>query len=170
LLNHLEDRVKYLNIGIGAMKTRLYFTANHDTTNHVIQNEENMQNSVQVDILPLDKIIINEKPSLMKIDVEGYETLVLQGAKKTLEQKNLRTVIMELNGSGGRYGFDEKNILNLMSEYGFRTYSYNPFKRTFVSLKSKKPQSGNTLFIRDEEYVFNKVKKTPCFVINEKQI
>jgi FkbM family methyltransferase len=170
LLNYLENKVKYLNIGIGATKTKLYFTSDYDTTNHVIQDEENIQNSVQVNILPLDKILINEKPSLMKIDVEGYETLVLQGAKKILERKTLKAVIMELNGSGGRYGFDEKIILKLMLEYGFRTYSYNPFKRTLSDLKSKNIQLGNTLFVRDEKYVLDKIKNAPYIIVNGKQL
>ena len=60
----------------------------------------------------------------MKIDVEGYETPLLEGAVNTLKNEELCAVIMELNGSGGRYGFDEAEILSMMAHYGFKIDSY----------------------------------------------
>jgi hypothetical protein len=42
----------------------------------------------------------DECPVLMKLDVEGYEPAVLAGAAATL-----KALIIELNGSGHRYGF-----------------------------------------------------------------
>ena len=79
----------------------------------------------------------------MKIDVEGYETPLLEGAVNTLKNEELCAVIMELNGSGGRYGFDEAEILSMMAHYGFKTFSYDPFERAFVNLKGKNVTQGN---------------------------
>ena len=46
---------------------------------------------------------MNEQcPSLIKIDVEGYENEVINGAEKTLENQSLKAIIIELNGSGSR--------------------------------------------------------------------
>ena len=44
-----------------------------------------------------EKDILNETPSLMKIDVDGIEHLILKGASKTLESKTLRSVYIEVN-------------------------------------------------------------------------
>ena len=85
-------------------------------------------------------------------------------------EKKLKAVIMELNGSGGRYGFDENKILNLMCDYGFKRYTYDPFNRKLTELNDKKVKLDNVLFIRDKKYVQNKINNAPCFIINDKQI
>lgn len=41
--------------------------------------------------------IVNEIPTLMKIDVDGIEHLVLQGAVNLLENQTLRTILIEVN-------------------------------------------------------------------------
>jgi hypothetical protein len=42
---------------------------------------------------------------MLKIDVEGFETEVISGAPRTLENPSLRCILMELAGYGKRYGF-----------------------------------------------------------------
>ena len=105
----------------------------------------------------------------MKIDVKGYEAPVLEGADETLKRKMLHSVIMELNGSGARYGFDESKILELMFDYGFKTYSYNPINRTLIKVDGKNLKSGNTLFIRDFSFVSERLKTAPMISISGRQ-
>ena len=45
---------------------------------------------------------------MLKIDVEGFETEVINGGNKIITNKELKTIIIELNGSGGRDGYHEK--------------------------------------------------------------
>ena len=68
-----------------------------------------------------------------------------------------------------RYGFDELKILELMFDHGFRTFSYNPFDRTLVKLKGKNLNSGNTLFIRDESFVQDRLINSQKVSIHGKQ-
>jgi hypothetical protein len=75
-----------------------------------------------------------------------------------------------LNGSGNSYGFDESRILKMMLEHGFKTYSYNPINRTLINPKRKNLNSGNTLFIRDELLVMEKLRNSPKVTINGQQI
>ena len=86
-----------------------------------------------------------------------------------MKRPTLNSVIMELNGSGNRYGYDESRILEMMFDNGFKTYSYNPFDRSLVNLQGKNLNSGNTLFIRDEAYVLNRLKSSPKIVLHGKQ-
>ena len=68
----------------------------------------------------LDEALGAECPSVVKIDVEGFETEVLRGAPNTLANSKLRCVVMELNGSGVRYDFDETALRDEMLDHGFR--------------------------------------------------
>lgn len=168
-LNHLEDRVQCFNIGVGREQGRLAFTSKMDTTNHALAPGEHSDNTINVEVSTLDAELEGEWPSLIKIDVEGYETPVLEGAFETLKKQTLHSVIMELNGSGGRYGFDESRILEMMCDHGFGTCSYNPLDRILVNLQGKNLDSGNTLFIRDESFVLDRLKTASKISVHGKQ-
>jgi FkbM family methyltransferase len=168
-LNHLDEKVKCINNGVGAQKGNFVFTSDDDTTNHVLASGEYCNKTVTVEMTSLDSALQGDSPALIKIDVEGFETSVLEGAHKTLQKQTLHSVIMELNGSGSRYGFDESQILELMAEYGFETYSYSPFERTLISLEGKNPNSGNTLFIRGKSFVEERLRSSPKVKIHGSQ-
>ena len=84
-LNHLDDKVKCINKGLGSHEGNIAFTSENDTTNHVVASGEQCKNLINVEVVTLDTAINGNAPSLMKIDVEGYETPVLEGARNTLE-------------------------------------------------------------------------------------
>lgn len=169
-LNGLDARVKCLNIGVGNKGGTIRFTSRLDTVNHVLARGEDEKDSIAVDILPLDSVIGAERLVLMKIDVEGYETPVIAGAKQILQRDSLKGVIMELNGSGTRYGWDEVDILKAMDGFGFTTYRYHPFERRLEKLHGKSAVSGNTLFIRDEAFVLERVNAAPSVTILGNQL
>jgi hypothetical protein len=124
-------------------------------------SSEPRHQTVTVEVTSLDLALQTESPSLVKIDVEGYETPLLEVAQQSLKNPALHCLIMELNGSGSRYGFDESQILELMFDHGFETFSYNPFDRRLSNLKGKNPSSGNTLFVRDKGLVLERLARAP---------
>jgi len=164
-LNDLEKRVISLNIALGNAKGEIYFSSDQNCINHVIADGEQTENKIVVNVSTLDEELKND-PFLIKIDVEGYETPVIEGAESTLKKEELCSVIMELNGSGNRYGYDESKILQMMFDYGFKPYSYKPFEREVVSLEGKNLSEGNTLFIRNKDRVLERIKKAPKVIIH----
>jgi FkbM family methyltransferase len=162
-LNHLEGTVQCSNVGVGSAQGTLRFTANLNTTNHALAEGESSAASIEVPVVTLDEVLRDKNPSLIKIDVEGYETAVLQGASNTLKKPSLNSVIMELNGSGERYHHRESAILDMMRGHGFGSYSYDPFARSLKALDGKSPESGNTLFIRNVELVAERLRNSPHF-------
>jgi FkbM family methyltransferase len=81
-LNKLAKRVECFNIGVGAKKDRIPFTSDQDCTNHVVSKDEDTNQTANVPILPLDVVLQNDSPSMLKIDVEGYEVPVFRGQAK----------------------------------------------------------------------------------------
>ena len=149
-INKLQSKVRTLNMAIGSEKTELSFTKSLDTMNHI--TNENGDNSIKVKVDTLDDILNKGKiPILIKVDVEGYETEVLKGANSTLLNNQLKAIIIELNGSGKRYGFDENEIHNKLLELNFLPYSYDPWKRNLHLVDSY--GKDNTIYIRDINFV-----------------
>lgn len=100
-INQIQEKVKALNIALGSQKGTIAFTSTYDTINHVAIDFD--KDTIIVNIVTLDEILIGQKiPTLLKIDVEGFETEVINGAKKTINEHELKAIIIELNGSGNR--------------------------------------------------------------------
>lgn len=148
LLNEFETQIETMNIGLGSEPGNLQFAADRDTVNHVLAEGESARQIVDVPIRTLDDVLAGREPVVIKIDVEGFETKVLEGAQKTLANPTLRAVIMELNGSGARYGFDEEALHQTMLSFGFETYNYRPDERALDAMYGKRHMSGNTLYFR----------------------
>lgn len=159
-INQMRSRVTAHNIALAEAPGRLVFSADQNCMNHVITHSENSSNSVTVKVSTLDKCL-KEVPFLIKIDVEGYELPTLQGAASILASKDLSAVILELNGSGQRYGFDDAKIMQLMFEHDFETYEYHPFKRQLKKRVGKSEVSGNTLFLRNAEALQQRLDTSP---------
>jgi hypothetical protein len=114
----------------------------------------------------LDDVVGNRHPTVMKIDVEGFEGQVVQGGRNTFASQSLLAVIMELNGSGSRYGFDEERLRLLMSDWGFRSYHYDPFGRTLAPAERTDGSPNNTLFVRDVTRLAERVRSAPRHTVN----
>lgn len=155
IINNLSQKIKALNIGLGETDGKLHFSSSLDTMNFVLKDKS--IDSIEIDVYKLDKIIENEKvPSLIKIDVEGYETAVLNGAENLLLKSELNAIIIELNGMGKRYGYDDNMIHNKLLNHGFAPYSYNPENRSIKKLD--KYGKLNTIYLRDISKVKERIE------------
>ncbi len=153
-LGVITENITLLNIGLSCKEGKIKFTSDQDTVNHVALN--GAENVIDVHLSVLDALTL-PTPKVIKIDVEGFELEVLNGGKLTLENEKLQAVIIELNGSGQRYGYKDDDIDALLRSFGFKPCTYNPFKRKLISLD--KYTSHNTIYLRDTHKVSEKLKK-----------
>jgi FkbM family methyltransferase len=161
VLNKLEGKVTSFNFGLADVEGELLFTAGEDSANHVLQPGDKIENSIEVPVRTLDSMLAGESPAVIKMDVEGFETAVLKGASNVLRNPSLHSVLMELNGLGMRYGFDEGWILNYLQGFGFSAFEYDPFVRQLSPVAGKKSDGTNTIFIRGTERIANVLKNVP---------
>lgn len=168
-VNRLQDRVGHFNQGLGDREGLLRFTTDENCMNHVLAPDETAEHVVEVPVVRLDAAL-SESPTMVKIDVEGFETMVLKGAQETLAHDGLHSLLIELNGSGERYGYDEGKIVDLLAGFGFLPYQYDPLRRHLTSLPVKNTTSGNTLFIRDIQQMRERVQAAPTFRVLGKDV
>lgn len=166
-INNIMDKVTAFNIALGSKKGSANFTSSLDTVNHIAgKNETNETIKVPVDLL--DNILNKKKPALIKMDVEGFENEVIMGALETLKQNELKAIIIELNGSGARYGYDENIIHQTLTNLGFKPFQYIPSERALISLD--KHNVNNTIYIRDMDFVMERIKTSEKFKIRYHEI
>jgi FkbM family methyltransferase len=149
-INQIEDRVKALNIALGSKKGLITFTSSLDSVNHVAIDSD--KDIINVNIETLDDILIGQEiPVLLKIDVEGYETEVVKGARRIINDDGLKAIIIELTGSGNRYGYNEDKIHEDLISAGFKACLYDPFTREIKMIEIH--GRINTIYVRDIDFV-----------------
>lgn len=164
-LNNVAAKVTALNIALGKEDGQLQFTKSLDTVNHVAVAADNGSELISVTVKALDNVVQVTSPALIKMDVEGFETEVMNGMPHVLENHLLKALIIELNGSGKRYGYDENAIHNKLLSHGFAPYAYRPFERKLEKLRIYKG-NDNTIYIRDIAFVSERVTEAKPYKIN----
>jgi FkbM family methyltransferase len=155
-----QKKIFLHNFALGDISGIIPFTSNLDTVNHIA--ELNDKEVVNVKIKSLDSLNIT-RPTIIKIDVEGFEYNVLKGGMLLLSDPSLKVVIIELNGSGLRYGIEDSKIDLLLREFGFEPFTYNPFERKIIPLKTF--TSHNTIYIKDLEFCIYRINNGEEFIL-----
>ena len=171
-LNDLDDRVTLLNVGVGAEAGKTFFTSDLDSMNHALASGDPVGSAVAVAVVTLDAIANPVVPMFMKLDVEGYETQVLAGGKKTMRSEVLRCVLMEMNGSGRRFGVADEAIHAQMRDFGFVPARYDVLARSVTALPvdSWNRGGGNTLYVRDMGECQERVRGAARFKLVNREI
>ncbi|MEL0113636.1 MAG: FkbM family methyltransferase, partial [Rickettsiales bacterium] len=92
-LNGLDGRIATEEAALGEINGTISLSDDRGAANRVALPGDGSSQSVRC--LPLDELLADEKPNVIKIDVEGYELPVLRGARNTLRQQELAAVIVE---------------------------------------------------------------------------
>jgi hypothetical protein len=78
-----------------------------------------------------------------------------------LEKESLKAIIIELNGSGKRYNFEEDIIHQNLTTLGFTPYNYEPFSRKLSQLDTY--GQFNTIYLRDLPFVHERISAAKAF-------
>jgi len=161
------------NIGLGNETGSLHFTAALGGFNHVVPEGGDVDNAVELAVKRLDDVLDGEVPTLIKMDVEGFEQQVCEGAEQSLRHPECLAMIVEIvenpNYSGARYGNSKEKLRETIAEYGFEPCLYRPFERELVretdGSTKEKHSRRNTIFVKDFDKAAARLKDAPKFTV-----
>lgn len=167
-LNNLSERVELFNVAVGNENGTVKFVTGKNATNHVAADSQESQAraTITVPIRKLDSVIDSQHPTILKIDVEGFEAPAIAGASRILADPALNVIIVELRGHGNQYGYSESETFDTLLTLGFRAYMYEPFSRKLHEISSTNDATGNTLFIRNIERVKSRLTSAAKITLN----
>lgn len=148
--NGIGERVRIVEAALGATPGVARFTVGQDTMNHVADDAD--LNVREVYLRTLDDVIGDDRPTLLKMDVEGFEPQVIAGAMGTIAKSSLGAVITETA---------DEQVCDALVHAGFVHATYDPYSRTLATgARLSALGSANTLFVRGD-WVAERLKSAP---------
>ena len=147
LANGLEDIIEVHEAVVGATKDEVPFTVGLDSVNQVGGFAD--RTTRMVPQVRLDDALCGRNPTMMKIDVEGYEEEVLKGAEETLANESLVAIELETLSEFSRC---------VLSRHGFVRVYYDPYQR-LLSEEPVRFRASNALYVRNVAFVRERVLK-----------
>lgn len=153
-VNDLTSRVTCSRRAMGAAAGVVLMESHRDSMNQVIvEGGPVTSGAIEVELSTLDEALPTVTPTLLKIDVEGFEREVLSGASELLGRT--MAVIIEVSRHG-------PEVLALLERAGLRPCRYEPFGRALeVTPEATFTSGGNTLFVRDPDWVRRRCESAP---------
>ena len=120
--NNVSSRVTILNVALGASNETVSFHEAEDPTMGSLATEGYLGQSgrvIQVECRMLDSVVedLGVEPDFLKIDVEGFEDVVLSGARRVLG-KFRPGIVLEANP-----GDPGQRMTEILSQYGYQFYN-----------------------------------------------
>lgn len=148
-LNGIRSRCDVRSTALSNTNGEVWFSTGRDVFNQVIENKADGAENISA--TRLDDALDGIHPIMLKIDVEGHEPKVLEGAADVLRDERLKAVSIETCTA---------EIESCLIQAGFTERFYDPRER---QLSSQRPSFliSNRLFIRDEPFVLHRVSEAP---------
>jgi FkbM family methyltransferase len=112
----------------------------------LVPHEEQSTRTVKVEIRRGDEVLEINRPTLIKIDVEGYEVSALEGLGSLLD-KDVAVVAEVTSDWLKRAGSSAEALYALMERHGLKPYSFGHLESRFGRVLNVEPQPGP----RDED-------------------
>lgn len=99
-------------------RNSLYLNQLHEFDSSVLHKEK-------IKLTKLDDYVTEKnisKIDFFKIDVEGHETKVIEGASDLIEKRLIKCIQFEYNNNWEAAGFKLENFFNKLSKYGYNFY------------------------------------------------
>ena len=75
---------------------------------------------ISVDVVPLDSVEFDQPIRAIKLDVEGYEQFVIEGALETLKKNNYPPIVYELWSYNAWWNEERAHLEKLLNDLGYQ--------------------------------------------------
>ena len=121
------------------------FSTGLDTVNHLVSSPDGAELSREVEVRTLDDILAGRHVRGIKIDVEGAERLVLEGARATLAERRVDVFQLEWNAmSRSTLGESREPVQRILESASYVLCRPRPNGESFVVTDS--PDEGEDVF------------------------
>jgi FkbM family methyltransferase len=172
-LNNLCDIGRIHNIGLGKEKGQLEFSDIEKSGGNRVLQTTSQDQGVEIPVTTLDDfskhISSPDDVLVFKIDVEGWEAAVLEGGSSVLSRSQPAALVVELNGWGSRYGFDDDKVHDDLVSWGYNPVDYNPFSRS-ISERSYRCSKGNTIYVNDIPFFSRLCEESKSYSVLDKKV
>ncbi|MCW1887317.1 FkbM family methyltransferase [Luteolibacter flavescens] len=159
-LNGFRDIVSAVNMAVGACPGSLNMTLDNGTGNRVVADGEATEKLIEVKVTTIDEAASEQAPEFMKIDVEGFEWEVAQGARSTLRSPRLQALLIETFRSHNWQLERLRKLEDELAACGFHPFEYEAEGNTLRRLHDKAEGGNNTLYLKSEEFVLQRLTET----------
>ena len=128
-LNHLDDQIKLVNMGLGQQSDQLTmyiprFTGTGGGSFKNLHVDEGEAIQIKVPVDSLDSLELGG-PDLIKIDVEGFELNVISGASNLISE-NRPTIMAELLRKWMKpFGHSPQMFMDILRDFDYRCFAIN---------------------------------------------
>lgn len=172
-LNDLGKMVDCRNVGVGQERGELQFTDTKKSGGNRVLQTTSPDQGVKVPVTTLDVLSNEVAPPddvlIVKVDVEGWEVPVLAGGKSVLSRSFPTALLVELNGWGSRYGFDDDKAHEDLVSEGYVPVNYDPDQRQLLK-RSQRHAQGNTIYVNEFDYFSNQVEESRSYSVLDKEV
>ncbi len=171
MINNLTSKVELLSKAVGDQSGHVVLEGCQGTGNSISVDDSVNSSQPRVELITLDSLDCTSSDSIfLKIDVEGYEEKVIEGAKKLVSSENIIGLLIEMKGHGKRYGADEGRLFNFLIELGFHNCRYDPITRQLHQQAKPDFTLENQLFIRDLDAIQKRITQSPKMKVLDSEI
>jgi FkbM family methyltransferase len=122
-VNGWQDRVTVIRAAVGQCSGQVRFASARGQESRIEIRPEVCDGVIAVPMVTLDDALAGQRIDVIKIDVEGFEQQVLEGARKNLteERQRPRAILVEVHPfAWADAGTSSASFLSLLDEMGFR--------------------------------------------------
>jgi len=121
-----RKNIKLYNLAIGDEDGEIAFcySVKYSNLSQVLDEDECRSSGgrpIRVRVTTLDQLLGEERVDVIRMDVEGFEYKILQGARKLLSRNKEMWFFLELHPSSyiSRYGGSVEELLKFLKDFGF---------------------------------------------------
>jgi len=151
------------NVALGAEIRQMKFAADRGLGNSLLADGEDYPGQIiTVDTTTVDAFVRSAPaPQLIKIDVEGWTSSVLQGATETLSRPDLLALVIETFRTHAENVSAVRDVEGMLARFGFRPVSYDPERRFLRPLTKELEGRDDTIYVRDPESIAARLISAP---------